>query len=182
MKLSQREAVLLLGTATAGLFGLTAILAGPKLDQWKDLLQEQSKVQAQTAEDRRMLAERARWKKEFQDLRKMLPEFPADQKMDVHWLSLMDDLARKNGMHILKTKSGEEKKVGDVYEVPIECDDWDGKLDSLVRFLFDLQGEGAMLDVRQLLVKPREPKAEDALRGRFTLYCAYTKVSPPPRK
>jgi hypothetical protein len=182
MKLSQREGTLLLATATVGLFGVSAILAGPKLDQWKDLRQEQAKVRAAIAEDQRWKAEGPRWQKEFQSLRKMLPPFPADQKMDVHWLSLLDDLARKDGVHILRTKGGEEKKVGDVYELPIECDDWEGKLDSLVHFLFDLQAEGAMLDIRQLLIKPKEAKTDDALRGRFTLYCAYTKESPAPKK
>jgi hypothetical protein len=57
--------------------------------------------------------------------------------------------------------------------LPIECREWEASLDALVRFLFELQSEGAMLDIRQLLIKPR---GQGILRGRFTLYCAYARA------
>ena len=180
MKLSPRESVLLLATAAAGLFGASVMLAGPKLDRWRELRREQARTLSQITEDRTMLAEGGRWRREFDSLRQMLPPFSADKKMDVHWLSMMDDLAKRNGLSILRRKGGEEKKIGDVYELPIECEDWEGRLEPLVHFLFDLQAEGAMLDIRQLLVKPKEGKPDDILRGRFTLYCAYTKEAAAP--
>jgi hypothetical protein len=68
-----------------------------------------------------------------------------------------------------------------VYELAIDCREWEATLDPLVRFLFDLQSEGAMFDVRQLMIKP---KGKGVLRGRFALYCAYTREAserPAPR-
>jgi len=102
----------------------------------------------------------------------MLPTLPAGRNTDVHWLELMDNMASKNGIKIIKRQAGEEKKMGEVYELPVECKEWEGSLDSMSHFLFDMQSEGGMLDIRQLLVKPT---GKDVLRGRFTLYCAYMK-------
>ena len=61
-----------------------------------------------------------KWIKDFQELNKQVPPFPADKKMDVHWLSVMDDVASKHGVVISKRQVGEEKRTGDLYEMPIE--------------------------------------------------------------
>ena len=108
--------------------------------------------------------------------------------MDVYWLALMDEIAAKRGVAIANRKVGEEKKVGDVYELPIEVKDWEGKLEAITYFMFDLRAAGAMMDLRQLYIKPKEDRS---LRGRFMLYCAYTRaaaapsqekvVAPPPK-
>ena len=75
-------------------------------------------------------------------------------------------------MKISKRQPGEEKQQGEVYELPIECREWEGSLDAITHFLFDLQSEGAMMDIRHLLIKP---KGEGVLGGRFWLHCAYTR-------
>jgi len=172
MKLSQREMTLALITGSIILFGLSAILAKPKIEKWRDLSKKKAEVTRQIQSNRDTIASKEKWKKKLNDLQKSLPEYPADQKMDVQWLSTMDEVASKQGVKILKRQAGEEKVVGDVYELPIECKDWEGNLDSMVRFLFDLQNQGAMLDVRQLQIKP---KSAGLFKGYFTLYCAYTK-------
>ena len=179
MKMSPRETVLVLATGAVALFGGSALLGRSKIDEWKDLNRQQAAVRSQIEQDKKMLVERPRWQKEFQKLRGMLPQYPLDKKMDVHWLSVMDELAKKHGINITQRQVGEEKRVGDIYELPIECKDWDGQLDAMVHFLFDLQAEGAMLDVRQMMVKPKEPRTDDSLRGRVTLYCAYTRAAAP---
>jgi len=165
--------VLMLATAAVALFAGTALLARPKVDAWRDVRREQAEVRDQIERERRLLQTKDSWQKQFAELTKIIPVYPADKKMDVHWLSIMDELARKHGVNISKRQVGEEKKVGDVYELPIEGREWEGKLDAIVHFLFDLQSQGAMLDVRQLLIKPKEQKSDGVLRGRFTLYCAY---------
>jgi hypothetical protein len=87
----------------------------------------------------------------------------------------MDGLASRNGVKIITRQVGEEEQAGEIYELPIECKDLEGTLQGLVRFLFDLQNEDAMLDIRQFYVKPKG-KGDVLLRGRFTLYCAYTRA------
>lgn len=173
MKVTPRELILFLATAGVALFGGTALLARPRLEAWKGLRRTQAELRQEIAADRRLIESRAVWDGEFEKLKTFLPQFPAAQQMDVHWLTMMDEVAALHGVHISKRQVGEEKRTGDIYELPIEVRDWDGTLDALVHFLFELQQRGAMLDIRQLFMKPNETKQ---LRGRFVLYCAYTRV------
>ena len=173
MKFSRREAVLLFVTVAAALFGVTAIMARPRIDDWRALRRQREQTLYEIDLDRQLISQRDRWAGHLDELSRLLPQFPPDKKMDIHWLSVMDSAANSRGLRITKRQVGEEQQQGDVYELAIECREWEGTLDGMVRFLADLQSEGAMLDVRQLLVKP---KPEGGLRGRFTLYCAYTRA------
>jgi hypothetical protein len=164
--------VLLLVTVAVILFGGSFIMARPKIEQWKELRMEQSGIVADIEDNRELLKEKEKWEKQMAEVSKTLARLPAGQKVDVHWLSLMDRLAAKHGVLIRRRQAGEEKQERDIYELPIECRDWEASLDSLVHFLFDLQAEGAMLDVRQLSIKP---KGKTQLKGRFSLSCVYTK-------
>ena len=172
MKFSSREMLLTLATGTVVLFGVSFMLAGPKIAAWKQLRTEQARVAEDLRKAKSLVAKREFWQKQFDELSGQLPQLPAGRKVDVHWLSTMDRVAAKNTVSILRRDAGEEKKAGDVYELAVECRDWEASLDNLVRFLYDLQSEGSMFDVRQLFVKPKD---QGTLRGRFTLYCAYTR-------
>lgn len=172
MKLSERELMLAMATGAVVLFGLSVILSKSKIEEWKEITKKQEELSAQIQRNQETINSRDVWLKKLGELQQALPEYPADKKMDVQWLSTMDQVAVKHGVKILKRQAGEEKVVGDVYELPIECKEWEGNLGAIVHFLFDLQSQGAMLDIRQLQVKP---KAGDVLRGYFSLYCAYAK-------
>ena len=172
MKISSREFVLILIAGTAILFGGFAILAKPKIDEWKELREKQTILIREIKRNQAIVNQKDNLATQFEELSQKLPLYPLDKKMDIYWLSIMDSLASKSGVIISKRQAGKEKQEGDVYELPIECREWTADLDSLTHFLFDLQSKGAMLDVRQLLVKP---KARGLLRGRFSLYCAYTR-------
>jgi hypothetical protein len=176
MRISQREIVLAIATGTVVLFGMSAILAKSRIDEWKETGKKQESIAAEIKINRKTIADRPVWEKKLGELQKALPEYPAAKKMDVQWLSTMDELAGKHGVKILKRQAGEEKMVGDVYELPIECKEWEGNLNAIVHFLFDLQSQGAMLDIRQLQMKP---KSGEVLRGYFSLYCAYAKQGKP---
>lgn len=173
MRLSSREATLGLLTVAAALFAGTAMMAGPQIQEWKKTRAELRNSRRRIESYQRLLGQKLMWSKQFNELREMLPRYPAGQKnIDTLWLSKMDAIAARHGFRIDKREVREEKKMGDVYELPIECREWEGSLTALVLFLIDLESEGAMLDMRQLMAKP---KSHDVLRGRFSLYCAYTK-------
>jgi hypothetical protein len=172
MKLSERESALLLATLAVGLFGVSFILGRPKVREWNEIRARRAVLREEIALDRGMVAQRGEWEARFKEVSGMLSRHPADQKMDIHWMTIMDRAAARHGIGIKQRQAGEERRAGEVYELPIEVKEWGGTLDALVHFLFDLQGEGAMLDVRQLLVKPMDG---GILRGRFVLYCAYTR-------
>ena len=172
MKLSPREGVLLLVTASVILFGGSVFLVRPRLDAWRESRRQQAELSREIAGDKALVAEREKWDAEFDGLREKLTRHAADKKMEIYWLSMMDAVAVRHGLTISRRQAGEEQRNGEVYELPIEVNEWEGTLDALVHFLFDLQEQGGMLDVRQLFVKP---KGQDSLRGRFVLLCAYTK-------
>ena len=172
MKMSAREIILGILTIGVVLFGLTALLAKPKIDELKEVNEQRRVIINSIKIEKRLVEKRDSWEERLAEMSQLLPMEPADKDMDVHWLSVMDRVASKHGVKIKKRMAGEEVQQGDVYELPIECKEWEADLGSLVNFLFELQSEGAMLDIRQLLVKP---KGKGVLKGRFTLYCAYTR-------
>lgn len=173
MRLSDRELLLATVTGAVLLLGGSYLVVKPKWEQLKSLRDEQVQVRREIELYRAQALEKGKWDKDMESVRGMLARYPADQAMDVVWLSAMDNKARRHGLNIMRRKAGEEKQVGDVYELPIECSDWDGSLSALSHFLFELQTEGAMFDVRQLTV--RQVRGSGQLRGGFTLFCAYIK-------
>ncbi len=172
MRITSREMTLGLITLTVGLFGGTLLLARSRLVEWQNLKKTQLRLQAEIERDSALVEKREHWETRFDELREAMPQYAAEMETDVLWLGTLDTIARKHGLEIRRSEAGEERQQGDVYELPIECSDWEGSLDSLVHFLFDLQSRGAMLDMRFLLIKP---KAGKVLRGRFSLSCAYTR-------
>jgi len=174
MKISPSEKILGLITTTLALFAATYMAARSRIAQFQEIALERVNIQKQITADIETIAQRQKWEKEYAKLSKLMPTLPAEKKTDAHWLEIMDNIASKNGVKIFKRQAGEEKKLGNVYELPLECKEWEGSLDSMLHFLFDMQSEGAMLDIRQLQVKPQ---GKGVLRGRFMLYCAYMRES-----
>ncbi len=111
--------------------------------------------------------------RQYAKIRETMPVFPEGKSVDTYWLPIMDETARKNHVTIVQRSIGSEEQIGEVTELTLECRDWTGTLDSLVHFLFDLENrEDAMLDMRQLYIKP-SLKKPGTLQGSFTLNCAY---------
>jgi len=172
MTITPRESVLALGTVAAILFGGGIMLARPKMAEWRDTRTQCDLQVTGIQSSQYLVAQHDVWEAKFVELSEQLPRHPAERKVDVYWLEKMDELAGKHGVEILQHKAGDQVDQGDVYELAIDCRDWQGSLEQLVGFLFELQSEGAMFDIRQLLIKP---KGKGALRGRFSLSCAYTR-------
>ncbi len=170
MKIATREAVLALVTVSVALFGITGLLSGSKIDDWKAVRAQQEQVQSSIDRSQALVAQRQRWTERMAELQGSMPRFPQGKRMDVHWSTEMEKKASAHGLKILRHEVGGERREGPIYELPIECRDWEGSLDSLVHFLFDLQSEGAMLDIRYLRIKPKDKVLRS---GRFSLYCAY---------
>lgn len=180
MRISAREATLGLLTVGTALFAATGMMAGGKIQEWKTTVNELENTRKTIESSRRLLGQKQKWAGQFNQLRGMLPRYPADKKnIDTEWLRKMDAIAARHGLRITRREVREEKKMGDVYELPIECRDWEGSLEAIKDFLVDLEAEGAMLDMRQLMIKP---KSHNVLRGRFSLFCAYTKEEKKPTR
>ncbi len=171
MRMSQRELMLLIITVFSLLFGAAIMMAKPKIEHLKDVMAKQEELRWQIDRDKKFVAKKSTLALKYDELSRLLP--PATSAdMGVHWQQVLERVASKNNFTLRNSKADLEKKIGDVYELLIDCKDWEGNLDSATHFLFDLQAEGAMLDVRRMLVMST---TTEKLRGTFALYCAYTR-------
>ena len=170
MKITPRETILGMATAGAALYAGLIYLGSGQLDTWRLLRTEKAQLQDSILRSTALVEERSEWEQQMESLQTLMPMFPRDKQMDVHWLSEVEGKAARNELRILRHEVGNEQQEGPIYELPVYCRRWEGTLDALVHFLFDLQGEGAMLDVRYLHIKPKDKLIHD---GRFDLFCAY---------
>lgn len=128
---------------------------------------------AQLEAERAVVALRPAIARQYEELRGKMPIFPEGRSVDTHWLPIMDNTARANNVNIAQRAIGGEENLGDVTELTLECRDWQGRLDSLVWFLYDLENrDDAMMDVRAITIRP-STKDPGVLQGTFTLNCAY---------
>lgn len=172
MKVSSREMTLLWITGVAALFGVTFLLAQPRIKDWKDLGTKQAEAERKIQATEHLLAQGPSWNRKLADFRKKLPQYPADKDVTADLLIRIEKLASANGLTLPSRDVEKESQKGDMHELAVNCK-WEGKLDSLVHFLFDLQNEDAILDASKLVVSPNEKKV---LRGSFTVYCSYSRT------
>ena len=162
---------MLLVTVVLVLYAFAALSAKKQIANWKVAQRVYATAQKKLLEENALIAARDEWNARYEKVRELMPIFPRDKDVDTHWLNIMDSAATRDGLAIARRQTSKEAQIGDVYELPIDCKDWEGTLESLVKFLYDLNKEGAMLDVRQLFVRPSNKPG--FLKGTFTLYCAY---------
>lgn len=168
---TSREKNMLLIAVVALLYAAAALSYKKQMTNWKAAERIYRSAQKKVQEERALIAARDEWNARYAQMRDLMPVFPYEQDVDTYWLNVMDAAASRNGLMIARRQANKEVEVGDVYELPIECKDWEGTLEALVKFLYDLHKEGAMLDVRQLFIRPANRPGY--LKGTFTLYCAY---------
>ena len=93
---------------------------------------------------------------------------------DTTWMRKMDDFAAKYHVVIAQTEIGDEVEAGDVLERTITVRNFEGSLESLVKFMYELENsEKGMFDMKSLNLKPSSKKGY--LKGNFTITCAYMK-------
>jgi len=172
MKISSREMVLLWITGVVALGGVTYMLVDPQLQEWKSLNGKKSETTRQLENQKRLIDQAPTWNAKLAQQKKKLPTHPQGKDVTTDLQILIERLAKANGVNLISRDAEKETLRGNMYEVAVNCK-WEGKLESLTRFLFDLQKEDVILDVSQLNVSPNEKKV---LRGGFTVYCSYSRI------
>ena len=168
---SSREKNMLMVAGVLLLYAFGALIYKQQIEDWKIAKRGYANAVKKFNDERALIASRKEWSDRYEQLSSLMPVFPYEKDVDTHWLNTMDSVATRNKLTITRRQASKEELVGDVYELPVDCKDWEGTLESLVTFLYDLNKEGAMLDVRQIFVRP-SPRG-GFLKGTFTLYCAY---------
>jgi len=171
-----KEKAVLAALATVVLYAAAAGLwffrqGGPK-GEWAKARAAYEKACRKYRDEQNLIAKKARWIESYEEEKTRMPIFEAGKNTDTTWLAKMDEIAAKNFIQISNRQAGAEVEAGEVLELPIEVKNWEGALESLVHFIYELENSGAgMFDVRAISFKPSSKTGY--LKGSFTLTCAY---------
>ncbi len=175
--LTARDQKLLILFGAVVLLGILGLWYPKARMAWEKQRGEWQQQKKRLERERAVIAMRPRILAKYERLRNKMPLFPEGKSVDTYWLPIMDNTARANQVNIAQRSIGGEEVLGDVTELTLECRDWEGRLDSLVWFLYDIESrEDAMMDIRALTVRP-STKKPGILQGTFTLNCAYMRQS-----
>lgn len=179
MIVSEREKGLLVVTVIVLLYGALFMIYGKQREKINAATNQRRQRETQLAMERDLISQRSVWEVAYGDNASLMPIFESTRQVETHWMNLIERLARGSGLTIIRRQVGEERQEGEVFEIPIECREWEGTLESVVKFLHAVHSEGAMLDVRKLTIRPATGKAgAGMLRGSFTVFCAYLRSDP----
>lgn len=141
-------------------------------DAWKKSVKTYNKAVETYNKEKKLISERAKWEKAYEEEKSHMPFFASGKSTDTTWLAKMDEIAAKNHIFISQRQGGKEIEAGDVLELPIEVKSWEGALESLVKFMHELENtDEGMFDFKQINFRPSNKKGY--LKGSFTLTCAY---------
>ena len=175
MKLSQREMILAGLTLAALLGGGSVWLGEPMMKQWNDAAALRVKLEGERTESEHIIAQKAEWEQKLKDVRAQLPQHAENEQVTSQILKTIKQLADSNGVVLSRLQPEPETDLGDgLSEVAIECQ-WDADLSGLVHFLYAVQVQGAILDIRQLTAQPQQGVA-GRLKGNFTVFNAFSRV------
>ena len=139
---------------------------------WTKAARDYAKAKETFAKEEKLIGEKRKWTDAYEEEKAAMPTFEVGKTTDTTWLSKMDELARKHRIQISQRQGGKEVSEGDVLELPIDVQSWEGSLEALVKFMHELENTSeGMFDVRAINFKPSAKKGY--LKGRFTLTCAY---------
>lgn len=176
MKLNPREVRLGVIALVAILFGLTYMIGEPRYEAWKQSSDEVEMLVRRQAAAQRLLDQSDDLHRRLSSLREALPQHAREVDVTSQLLRNLQQYADEHDFLLLRREPEAERQIGDLYELAITCT-WEGELRSLVHFLYALQSQGAIVDVRQLTITPVQG-APNRLRGTLTVDYAYSRTMP----
>jgi hypothetical protein len=118
------------------------------------------------------IANKDRYVEDYEQAKAFMPSFEANKTTEATWLKKMREIALKNLIIISQDEAKSEIVGDDVHELPIEVRSWEGSLEALVKFMYELENtDEGMFAITELNFRPSSKKGY--LRGSFTLNCAY---------
>jgi hypothetical protein len=176
VKLSHREILLGWITLVVVMAVLTWLWFEPRFEEVKDFSITRETSQDLARRARHLLDQKDEWDARLLALRSRLPRYREDQEVAADLLRGIERIARDNGFSLLRATPGQERRVGELFEVSIDYT-WEGDLQALTGFLYAAQNQQVNMDIRQLNITPA-PGAERGLRGQLTVDVAYTRGPP----
>lgn len=175
LKLSRRETILGCSTLSAIIIGLTFWIGEPKINSWKQLSGEKENLREQIEQNQQIISRQDSFTKQLTELQQKIPRFESKRRVTPELLKDIKTLADKRKLKLPRIQPGKEKQIGDLFELHITCS-WEGSLEAVTQFLFDLQSAGSRYDIAQMHVTPL---ATDKLKGSMEIACAYYRKNGP---
>jgi hypothetical protein len=168
--------------ATLGMVLLYALAAGlwfmSQQAAWKKAARTYARAKERYQKECALIREKAMWTEAYENEKARMPMFESGKATDTTWLSMMDALATKHHISVAQRQGGKETEAGDVMELEVDVKNWEGALESLVKFMYELENPDetderikGMFDIKTLNFRPSPKKGY--LKGSFTLTCAY---------
>ena len=140
--------------------------------EWKKTFKAYERAVERYKKESNLISERGKWNDEYDEEKSRMPIFSEDEDTVTKCLRKLGDIAQKNNVFIDKRQNGTEIKAGDVWEMPIDVRDWEGALEMLVKFLYELENtDEGMFNLSKINFKPSQKPGY--FKGSFTLNCAY---------
>lgn len=174
--MSRREAVLLVLTLLVVIIGGTFWFGLPLLEEYRELRTKRGGYQDRIQLADRLLKQREEIRTRLHKLQETMPEYAVDTDVTSQLLKNLQRTADQHGLILVRQEPEPEKQAGDLSEMTIGCT-WEGYLDGLTHFLYALQGQGAMVDVRQLSINPASGR-DARLKGTFKVDYAFSRFVP----
>ena len=171
--MSLRQKAVFAVLAVVGLYAVAALTWFLSAESaWKKAARRYEQAKATYAKEERLIADKAKWDAAYEAETAAMPTFAAGRATDTTWLQKMGEVANRNLIQISQRGTQKEKlEIDDVTVLPIDAS-WEGSLEALVKFLYELENsKEGLFDVAELDFKPSAKKGY--LRGTFTLNCAY---------
>ena len=170
---SLREKAVIAVVVVLALYAMAVVLwFVSQQDAWKRAAKVYAGAKKTYESERKLIGERQKWNDAYEEEKAQMPTFAFGKATDTTWLQKLDELAEKHHISISQRQPGKEVEKGDVLELQIEVRNWEGALESLVKFMHELENTSeGMFDVGYLNFKPSSKKGY--MRGSFTLTCAY---------
>ena len=171
LSLKEKAIIAILGMIALYVFAVVLWFTSQE-SAWKRAAKNYAKAKTTYENECRLIREKQKWNDAYEDEKAQMPTFDIGKSTDTTWLQKMDELAEKHHIVITQRQSGKELEKGDVLELPIEVRNWEGALESLVRFMHELENTSdGMFDIGSLNFRPSSKRGY--LKGSFTLTCAY---------
>lgn len=171
MSLKERAIVAFLAILAAYAFAIVAWFFYSEA-AWTKSARMHKKAVDKFREEVALISQKDMWTDAYKVEKARMPAFEFGEATDTKWISKLCIIAEKNHIVISNLQGGKEIKAGDVLELPIEVKNWEGSLEALVKFMYELENtEEGMFDIKQINIRPSNKKGY--LKGSFVLTCAY---------
>lgn len=179
---SLREKALLAAIGMLVLYALAAGMWFLNLDKkmawcprsWAKAIGDYEKACKNYRDECKLISEKKLWEERYEAEQSVIPSFRAGEATATTWQRKIGDLAEKHHISFSQCTPGTEMQSGgDVLQLPIELKNMECALESLVKFMHELENteDAGMFDIQVLNVKPSNKKGY--LKGSMTIYCAY---------